>query len=225
MKNPGIEPNSPVSASPKMRILIAEDDPVSRRILDLRLKAWGHDVVVTKDGTEAWAALQRNDAPRIAILDWMMPGMDGVEVCRRVRQEQSTTPTYIILLTAKSSKEDVVKGLDAGANDYIIKPFDLQELRARVRVGATVIELQQRLAERVIELEEAMAQVKRLQGIVPICSYCKHVRNDQNYWQQVESYVSAHSEARFSHSVCPACYEAVVIPQLEELEIERQPTM
>ena len=151
-----------------------------------------------------------------------MPGMNGVEVCRRLRQSQSTTPTYIILLTAKSNKEDVVKGLDAGANDYIVKPFDLQELRARIQVGATVIELQQRLAERVIELEEALAQVKRLQGIVPICSYCKHVRNDQNYWQQVESYVSAHSEARFSHSVCPACYEAVVMPQLAELETENR---
>jgi CheY-like chemotaxis protein len=203
-----------------MRILIAEDDPVLRRVLDLRLKAWGHEVVIAKDGAEAWAGLQRDDAPRLAILDWMMPGTDGVEVCRRLRQRQSTTPTYTILLTAKSSKEDVVKGLDAGANDYIIKPFDLQELRARIQVGATVIELQQRLAERVIELEEAMAQVKRLQGIVPICSYCKHVRNDQNYWQQVESYVSAHSEAQFSHSVCPACYEAVVMPQLAELETE-----
>jgi DNA-binding response OmpR family regulator len=203
-----------------MKILIAEDDPVSRRILDLRLKAWGHEVVIAKDGAEAWAALQGNDAPHLAILDWMMPGMDGVEVCRRVRQTQSTPPTYIILLTGKSSKEDVVKGLEAGANDYIIKPFNLQELRARIQVGATVVELQQRLAERVIELEEALAQVKRLQGIVPICSYCKHVRNDQNYWQQVESYVSAHSEARFSHSVCPACYEAVVVPQLAELEIE-----
>jgi CheY-like chemotaxis protein len=203
-----------------MRILIAEDDPVSRRVLDLRLKAWGHEVVITKDGAEAWAALQRNDAPRLAILDWMMPGGDGVEVCRRLRERQSSTPTYIILLTAKSSKEDVVKGLDAGANDYIIKPFDLQELRARIQVGATVVELQQRLAERVIELEEALGQVKRLQGIMPICSYCKHVRNDQNYWQQVESYVSAHSEARFSHSVCPACYEAVVMPQLAEMEIE-----
>jgi sigma-B regulation protein RsbU (phosphoserine phosphatase) len=203
-----------------MRILIAEDDPVSRRILDLRLKAWGHEVVITKDGAEAWAALQRNDAPRLAILDWMMPGRDGVEVCRRLRERQSSTPTYIILLTAKSSKEDVVKGLDAGANDYIIKPFNLQELRARIQVGATVVELQQWLAERVDELEEALGQVKRLQGIVPICSYCKHVRNDQNYWQQVESYVSAHSEARFSHSVCPACYEVVVMPQLAEMEIE-----
>lgn len=205
-----------------MRILIAEDDPVSRRILNLKLKAWGHEVVVTKDGAEAWAALQRNDAPRLAILDWMMPDTDGLEVCRRLRERQSTTPTYIILLTAKSSKEDVVTGLDAGANDYIIKPFNLHELRARIQVGATVVELQQRLAERVIELEDALAQVKRLQGIVPICSYCKQVRNDQNYWQQVDSYVSAHSEAQFSHSVCPDCYEAVVMPELAQVKIEHR---
>lgn len=205
-----------------MRILIAEDDPVSRRVLDLRLKAWGHEVVITRDGAEAWAALQRSDAPRLVILDWMMPGADGIEVCRRLRKRQSTTPSYIIMLTAKSNKEDVVKGLDAGANDYIVKPFNFQELRARIQVGATVVELQQRLAERVIELEGALAQVKRLQGIVPICSYCKHVRNDQNYWQQVESYVSAHSEARFSHSVCPDCYDMVVVPQLAEVKFADQ---
>jgi phosphoserine phosphatase RsbU/P len=206
-----------------MRILIAEDDPVSLHILELRLKAWGHEVVITRDGAEAWAALQRSDAPRLAILDWMMPGgADGIEVCRRLRIRQSTTPSYIIMLTAKSSKEDVVKGLDAGANDYIVKPFNFQELRARVQVGATVVELQQRLAERVIELEGAMAQVKRLEGIVPICSYCKDVRNDQNYWEQVDSYVTAHSEARFSHSVCPDCYEMVVAPQLALVKLRDQ---
>ena len=217
------------SVTPRFPHTRNDENPYCRRRLGFaprrrpQVKAWGHDVVITKDGAEAWATLQRNDAPRLAILDWMMPGMNGVEVCRRLRQSQSTTPTYIILLTTKSSKEDVVKGLDAGANDYIIKPFDFQELRARVQVGATVVELQQRLAERVNELEEALAQVKRLQGIVPIRSYCKHVRNDQNYWQQVESYVSALSEARFSHSVCPACYEAVVMPQLAELEIDHRP--
>lgn len=201
-----------------MKILIAEDDEVSRRILELTLTASGHEVVTAQDGTEAWSLLEREDAPRLAILDWMMPGMDGTEVCRRVRKRQGTMPTYIILLTAKSGKSDIVEGLGAGANDYIVKPFDREELRARVHVGATVVELQQSLAERVSQLEEALAQVKRLQGIVPICSYCKQVRNDQNYWQQVDCYVSEHSEAQFSHGVCPTCYEAVIMPQLAEME-------
>jgi phosphoserine phosphatase RsbU/P len=200
-----------------MRILIAEDEPVSRRVLEKTLVGWGHEVVVTHDGAQAWAALQAADAPPLAVLDWMMPGVDGVEVCRRVRQGQGAAPTYIILLTAKGEKGDIVEGLSAGANDYLTKPFDRAELQARVQVGATVVGLQRRLAERVAELEEALAHVKLLQGILPICSYCKHVRDDRNYWQSVEGYISEHSEAKFSHSICPDCYEAVVKPQLDEL--------
>jgi DNA-binding response OmpR family regulator len=197
-----------------MRILIAEDDEVSRSILQLTLTACGHEIITTKDGAQAWTILQRDDTPRLAILDWMMPGMDGLEVCRLVRQSPSATPTYIILLTANSRKSDIVEGLIAGANDYIIKPFDRDELRARVQVGATVVTLQQSLAERVIDLEKALAQVKQLQGILPICSYCRLVRDDQNYWQQVDSYISEHSEVKFSHGICPDCYEIVLKTQL-----------
>ncbi len=201
-----------------MKILIAEDDPISRRVLEATLASWGHEVIVTLEGAAALDILRREDAPSLAILDWMMPEMDGAEVCRRVREAESTTPAYIILLTAKSSKEDVVKGLEAGANDYVTKPFDYGELRARLQVGETVIGLQQKLAERVRELEDALTQVNQLQGILPICSYCKMIRDDQNYWQRVENYISKHSEAQFSHSVCPGCYEGVVKPQLEQLK-------
>lgn len=140
-----------------MRVLIAEDDMVSRRVLEATLVKWEHDVVVARDGYEAWAALQREDAPSLAILDWMMPGIDGVEICRRLRRVPPSTPPYLILLTAKSSKEDVVIGLDAGANDYLTKPFDRAELRARVKVGAYVLELQKKLAERARELEDALS--------------------------------------------------------------------
>lgn len=201
-----------------MKILIAEDDRVSCLLLERTLAAWGYEVVVTHTGTEAYEALQQPDAPRLAILDWMMPGMDGVEVCRRIRELQTDTPTYLILLTALGSKANIVEGLSNGAHDYITKPFDRDELRARVRVGVTVVQLQQTLAERVVELEAALTHVKLLQGILPICSYCKHVRDDKNYWQTVESYITGHSEAKFSHSICPGCYETVVKPQMDALQ-------
>jgi len=199
-----------------MRILIAEDDRVSRRLLESHLLKWGHEVVVVEDGGQALAALQRDDAPELAILDWMMPGMDGVEICRRIRAGRSSRPLHIILLTARIGREDLVEGLEAGADDYVTKPFDPPELRARVRVGMRIIELQRDLQERVRELEEALAQVDHLQGLLPICAYCKKIRDDRNYWHQVESYVTARTAARFSHGICPDCLENVIKPQLEE---------
>jgi sigma-B regulation protein RsbU (phosphoserine phosphatase) len=192
-----------------MRILIAEDDPVSRCFLEATLVKSGYEVTVTSDGHQAWEALQR-DAPAIAILDWMIPGIDGVEVCRRVRAIQTPTPIYLILLTAKSEKEDIVQGLDAGADDYVTKPFDRKELHARINVGLRVSELQRNLADRIGDLEAALTRVKQLQGLLPICSYCKKVRDDQNYWQQVDSYISKHSEVEFSHSICPTCYDRLI---------------
>lgn len=203
-----------------MRILMAEDERISRHLLEKTLRTWGHEVVVARDGNEAWRALQETESPPMAILDWMMPGIDGVELCRRVRQTPTVPPVYIILLTAKGAKSDIVEGLVAGANDYITKPFDRAELQARVQVGVTVVELQQKLAARVIELEEALAHIKVLQGILPMCSYCKHVRNDENYWQSVECYISEHSDAKFSHSICPNCYETVLKPQLQKMQTD-----
>lgn len=198
-----------------MRILIADDESMSRRLLQSDLEKWGYDVVITRDGTQAWEALEAVDSPRLVILDWMMPGFTGGEICQRVRASVNSASTYIILLTAKDDKGDVAAGLAAGANDYVTKPFDPDELRARVEVGVRMIELQQNLECKVKELENALAQVKKLQGILPICSYCKNVRDDQNYWQEVESYVTEHSEAQFSHSVCPDCYARELEPQME----------
>ncbi len=160
-----------------MKILIAEDDMVSRRVLEVTLQKWGYEVVITSDGNEAWAVMQGKDAPSLIILDWMMPGLDGVELCRKARQLPNLASFYIILLTAKGSKQDIVEGLDAGADDYLTKPFDREELRARVRVGARVVELQEGLTDRLQELEEALTLVKQLQGILPICSYCKNIRD------------------------------------------------
>ena len=200
-----------------MNILIAEDDVVSRRLLEATLARWGYHVVVTCDGMEAWNVLQGENTPLLAILDWMMPGLDGLEVCRKVRSLQRSIPPYLLILTAKGRQEDIITGLQAGANDYVTKPFNREELRARVQVGRRVVELQQSLADRVRALEDALAKVKLLQGLLPICSYCKKIRNDQNYWQQVETYIAEHSEAQFSHSICPECYHDRVRPQLEQL--------
>jgi len=201
-----------------MRILIAEDDAVSRRLLEALLTRWGYEVTVACDGEEAWRLLQREDAPHLAILDWMMPFMGGLEICRKVREVDHPSPAYLILLTARTGSEDVVQGLETGANDYVTKPFHREELRARVQVGVRVVELQVSLAERVRELEEALANVKQLQGLLPICSYCKRIRADQNYWQQVEGYISEHSEAVFSHGICPDCFEKFVKPELNKLK-------
>ncbi|HXJ56594.1 MAG TPA: response regulator [Verrucomicrobiae bacterium] len=190
-----------------MKVLIAEDDPVSRRLLHSALIKWGYDVTVTAHGREAWQALQDPDPPPLLILDWLMPEMDGTEVCRRVRHSPVHQSAYIILLTSRGSKEDIVQGLEAGADDYVTKPFDHGELRARVQVGSRVIRLQTALADRVKELEEAMSSVKTLQGLLPICCYCKKIRDDGNYWHRVESYIAGHANVRFSHGICPDCSE------------------
>jgi DNA-binding response OmpR family regulator len=208
-----------------LRILIAEDDVVSRRILERLLLKWGHEVVTTLDGDEAWQALSEADAPHLAILDIMMPGVDGLEICRRVRKGSGAITPYIILLTAKHGASEIVKGIEAGADDYLTKPYNGDELRARVQVGVRIVELQTRLAGRVRELEGALEHVRQLQGILPICSYCKKIRGDSDYWQTVESYIADHSEAEFSHGICPTCYETTVKDQLASFRALSQPVV
>jgi CheY-like chemotaxis protein len=205
-----------------MKILVAEDDPIFRRVLQ-RVLEEEYEVLAAEHGVQAWELLQQPDAPRLAILDWMMPCMDGLEVCRKVRQNPVTNSFYLLLLTARETGADIVTGFAAGANDYVTKPFDPEELRARVRVGRRVVELQTALATRVCELQEALARVKLLQGLLPICSYCKRIRDDQNYWQQVETYLSQHSEAVFSHGICPECFDKFVRPELQEVGTAADP--
>jgi sigma-B regulation protein RsbU (phosphoserine phosphatase) len=190
-----------------VKVLIAEDEPISRCMLVAAFTEWGYEPVGTSDGVGAWQILQAEDAPKLAVLDWTMPGMDGLEICRRVREKHTPEPTYLILLTGRNAKADVVAGLLAGANDYVTKPFDREELRARLHVGRQVVELQHSLAARVQELEKALSQVNSLQKLLPICSYCKKIRDDNNYWEQVETYLLDHSEVRFSHGICPDCLQ------------------
>lgn len=128
-----------------MRILIAEDDPVSRRLLEALLTKWDYEVIVTTDGKQAWEVLQQEDAPKLAILDWMMPELDGPEVCKRVRARENGAYTYLLLLTAKNQKDDIIRGIGAGADDYVTKPFDANELNARLRAGRRIVDLQAEL--------------------------------------------------------------------------------
>lgn len=188
-----------------MDILIAEDDLTSQTILIETLKKWDHNPVAVSDGKAAWEILQQPDAPRIAILDWMMPEMDGLEVVRHVHSIESPELPYIIMLTTKGEIMDITAGLDAGADDYLTKPFDPNELQARVNAGKRIVQMQKRLAEQVRDLRAALQQVKTLQGILPICARCKKIRDDKGYWNQVEEYICDHSEAEFSHSLCPVC--------------------
>ena len=199
-----------------MKVLIADDDRIAAALLAQTLMRWDFDVTVATDGAEALDRLQAaGAAPTLAILDWMMPRLEGADVCRRVRRDMPLANMYLMLLTSLESKERVIAGLESGADDYLIKPFDPEELRARINVGVRVLALQERLAERVKELQDALASVKQLRGLLPICSYCKRIRADNQYWIQVESYIAERSNAQFSHGICPPCASAL------EREIER----
>jgi DNA-binding response OmpR family regulator len=197
------------------RVLVADDSAVSMSLVQRLLGSWDYDVVTAKDGEQAWAVARETDRPLLAILDWEMPGLSGLELCRRIRARAETRSSYLIILTGRDKTEDVVEGLTAGANDYLTKPFQPGELKARVGVGVRVMELQAELATRVTELERALAQVRTLEGLVPICSYCKKVRDDQNFWHRVEAYIEQRSDAQFSHGICPDCYENILKPQIE----------
>jgi DNA-binding response OmpR family regulator len=160
----------PESASkdvvPPARILVAEDDAVSRELIRARLAKWGYEVIATQNGAEAMTELRKKDAPSMAILDWMMPDMDGLEICRRVREGERIV--YIILLTARGSKENIIEGLRAGADDYLVKPFHAEELQARILVGLRVMTLQETLVDRVKALEAAAFEIESLKLQIPL---------------------------------------------------------
>jgi two-component system cell cycle response regulator len=152
-RNP--RPSLKGQASPRNTVLIAEDDPLFRRILERSFEQWDYRVTTVENGLDAWEVLQKEDAPQLAILDWMMPGMDGIELCRRIRGRCQVPYRYVLLLTAKDEKQDVIAGLEAGADDYLTKPFDMDELRARVRAGKRILDLQAALIHAQDDLQSA----------------------------------------------------------------------
>jgi DNA-binding response OmpR family regulator len=173
-----------------MNILLAEDEPVTRLMLEKTLSGLGHEVTAVADGGQAWSTYQAIHFP-VVITDWMMPNVDGLDLCRLLRTSRRPEYTYVILLTGRSDRESLLEGLDAGADDFLTKPADVEHLRARLRV-----------AERILGLRETM---RRLEGLLPICSYCKRIRTEASEWVQVEQYVERRSDASFTHGVCPDC--------------------
>lgn len=173
-----------------MKILIAEDDVVSRRLLESVLTKLGYEVISTENGRDAWASFLV-ETPRILITDWMMPFVDGPDLCRKVRKDQRFRYTYIIMLTALAGRKFYLEGMNAGADDFLNKPFDLEELSVRLKA-----------AERILDLQ---AEVSILNGLLPTCSYCKSIRDEENQWQPLEEYVASRTTTSFSHTLCPEC--------------------
>lgn len=196
-----------IQLTPRPRVLLAEDEPVTRRLLEAQLTRFGFDVISVADGTVAWELLQSPEAPSLVVLDWNMPGLDGPDVCRRLRQSTRTGYTYMLLITARNAKSDVVQGLSAGADDFVSKPVDPDELHARLRTGERIVRLEQTHAEQVKELQAAADEVRELQGMIPICMHCKRIRNQSQIWEKVETYIEQRSAAKFSHALCAECLD------------------
>lgn len=192
-----------------MKILAVEDDAVARTVLRQALKRLGHDSLEAADGEAAWAQLQQEPI-RVVVSDWTMPGADGLDLCRRIRSRVGAEYIYFILLTSRdATQENQMEATDAGVDDFLTKPLDLPELWTRLRV-----------AERILRYT---TQVRQLEEMLPICSYCKKIRDDRNYWQQLEGYISERTGSDFSHSVCPDCYTRVVLPELSKLNVTSPP--
>ena len=200
-------------------ILIADHDKAELQGVNVLLKQWGYQTVIADDGVRAWQILSSEQTPPVAILPWQMPGLSGAAICRKLREIPNPTPPYVILLTASQERGFLVEGLEAGADDYIVKPFDEGELRARIRAGLRMVEMRLNLFSRVKELEKLLGKVNRLQGLLPMCAWCRKIRNDKSYWQNLEHYLLENSEARFTHGICPDCLKKLSI------ELDRQKQM
>lgn len=191
-----------------MQILIADDDAISRTLLARTLELWGHDVDGVVDGLEACARLVVPGAATLAILDWNMPGMEGPEVCRQVRAATIRLQPYLVMLTARHAPEDLAVALEAGADDFLSKPFNRVELMARLHAGMRILNLHRALTDRIQELEESRQREHHLRTLMPICSYCKKIRGDKDDWEPIDQYLAEHGY-RFTHAVCPTCLDTV----------------
>ena len=190
-----------------VKILTVEDDAVARAVLRRALHKLGHEVVEANDGQEAWTRLEAEPV-RVIVSDWMMPNLSGLELCQKLRARADAEYVYFILITANSADSaNRIAAADAGVDDFLSKPLNIEELWMRLRV-----------AERILKFS---TQVRQLEELLPICSYCKKIRDDQNYWQQMEGYINERTGSEFSHSVCPDCMTRVLQPEIEKMKAER----
>lgn len=186
-----------------MNILVAEDDKISRKLLTKLLNNLGHTVVEAENGIEAWSKWLEHKCS-LLISDWIMPDMSGIELCQKIRAVDQSRYTYIIMLTSMAGRDNYNTAMDAGVDDFMTKPFERDLIYTRIRVAERILSLQQ--------------EISTLSGLLPICSYCKKIRDDNKYWQRVESYLEKISDVKFSHGVCPDCYESKIKPKLEQLK-------
>lgn len=186
-----------------MKILVAEDDLISRKLITGTLENFGHQVTVCNDGQAAWEVYLQ-EPHRVVVSDWLMPRLDGLDFCRQIRSKPDMEYTYFILLTANVQSGSYREAMDAGVDDFLTKPLDRDQIWTRLRVAQRILQYTQ--------------QISQLESMLPICSYCKKVRNEEDYWEQVESYIGERTGTVFSHGVCPGCYESVVKPQLESIK-------
>jgi len=189
-----------------VHILVVEDSPLRALHLRRLLEESGYLVQVAGDGLDALEQFSRR-AFSILICDWIMPKMDGTELIRRIRSMDLPSYVYAILLTSKDQRVDLLAGMGSGADDFLTKPVDPAVLNVRLRAGVRILRLERGLADRNRALEKTLGEMKRLSGLLPMCANCKNIRDDQGYWHQVESYIRDHSEADFTHGLCPACLE------------------
>lgn len=186
-----------------MKVLIVEDDPIARIYIQASLRALELETVIAADGEEALAALD-TEPIRLVVSDWMMPKIDGLELCRRIRAREGEYVYFILLTQMSASRENEDAAIEAGVDDFLLKPVNPRELKIRLHVARRILGY--------------TAQIQRLESFIPICSYCKKVRDDQNFWQRIESYINERTGSEFSHSVCPDCYTVEIVPQLEALK-------
>ena len=191
-----------------MKVLAIEDQPVAALQLAAALRALGHEPECVKDGLAAWQEIERQHY-RVVVSDWRMQGVDGLELCRMIRQRGGDYVYFILISTAGVTHETRREALNAGVDDFLAKPIDPDVLGMRLHV-----------AERILGFT---AKVKQLESFLPICSYCRRVRDDKKYWKELEAYMNEHDGTRFSHGVCPSCYDRVVVPQLKQLGIDSPP--
>jgi CheY-like chemotaxis protein len=188
-----------------MNVLAIEDQPIAAMQLAAVLKSLGHTLELVTDGSLAWKRLAQGGF-RVVVSDWRMPEIDGLELCRMVRNRGGDYVYFILISSTKITRESRAEALAAGVDDFLAKPIDPDELGMRLHV-----------AERILGLS---AQVKKLESFIPICGHCKKIRDDRKYWQEIESYFSQQQGTRFSHGICPDCYEKVMAPQLRKLGID-----